>query len=367
MQLWNPDSKLPTKRFIESYCKFHVRGNVSSTLDKKSYKLALCDASGEQVKHNLLDMREDDDWNLNPLYTDTSKIREKLGYAAWEMICKAEKAPFNSSAISYTEVLFNNEYWGLYGLQIPIDRKLFNMDGDDTAFTFKTYVCPTEEKFMQSLHSAQIAGAEQKVGLENGTTQDGWKAFEQYLRVFYWERDADISLKQIGELIDVDSFLAYHLAIQLLGAGDNIMKNIHLLNYAEPGKPYSQYKSLWDINFSFGDAFVDGLALYTDTLVSVDQLMHDTDYQYLQALAPGEISRRTVEKWKMYRDAGVDPETLCGLADAYMQEIQSSGAMARDTARWPESNNDQNAQEVKDWIVGRFAFLDAYYAQMAAG
>lgn len=367
MQLWNPDSELPSNEFIESLCKFHVRGNVSSLLSKKPYKLELCDADGNPVKHNLLDMREDDDWNLNSLFTDTSKIREKLGYTVWDTICKAENAPFNSSAVEYTEVLLNNEYQGLYGLMLPIDRKLFNMDADDTAFTFKSYEVPDETKFSASVHKELISGVEQKIGLEFGSVEEGWKPFEQYLRTFYWERNTENTLEQVAETVNVDSFLAYHLAVELLGAQDNVLKNIHLLNYAQPGSPNRQYKALWDINFSFGDTFVDGLELFTDTVVPTDWLSYDSDYLYLQTLAPEEINRRTAEKWNTYRGIGIDPENLCRLADAYMQQIQDSGAMARDTARWPESKNDTDSQEIKDWIVDRFHFLDAHYAAMAAG
>ena len=374
MQLWNPNSKSPVQELMESYCKFHVRGNASSYLPKQSYKMELCDANGNQVKRSLLDLRDDDDWNLNSLFSDTSKIREKLGYAVWDMICQAEKAPFHSSAVEYTEVLINNEYLGLYGLQLPIDRKLFNMDEDDTAYTFKSYEVPTEEEFYQSLSQEAISGLEQKIGLESGSIADGWQGVEQYLRTFYWERDtASVTLAQVTEMIDLDSFLAYHLAVELLGATDNVLKNIQLLNYTRGGASGKLYKALWDINFSFGDTYVQGKPYFTDMVFPADMLVdydHDEyvlDYTFLQEIAPKEIHRRNLEKWTFYRSKGIDPETLCSLADMYMQEIQSSGAMARDTERWPTVKNNTDTQKMKTWITERFAFLDAYYAQMAAG
>ena len=59
----------------ESACSFHMRGNTSVYMDKKSYRITLHDSVGSKNKLSYLGMREDDDWILNSLSTDLTLSR----------------------------------------------------------------------------------------------------------------------------------------------------------------------------------------------------------------------------------------------------------------------------------------------------
>lgn len=64
------------KSVQESHCQFHVRGNVSQNYPKKNYRISLKDGEDNKINKELLGMRSDDDWILNALYSDKTRLRD---------------------------------------------------------------------------------------------------------------------------------------------------------------------------------------------------------------------------------------------------------------------------------------------------
>lgn len=72
-------------------------------------------------------MTENSRFALNSLYEDESKIRDIASLELWqEMENTQEMSRDYSIDMIPTEVVFNNEYWGLYGFQeiVNIDSLL---------------------------------------------------------------------------------------------------------------------------------------------------------------------------------------------------------------------------------------------------
>ena len=69
------DGKL---RVQQSRMNINLRGNTSRRFPKKSYRVTLMHEDGENRSLALAGLRSDDDWILNPMYSDKSKIREWL-------------------------------------------------------------------------------------------------------------------------------------------------------------------------------------------------------------------------------------------------------------------------------------------------
>ena len=68
---------------ISTRIEINERGNTSRRFPKKSYRVKIVDEEGQKQDLSIAGLRSDDDWILNPLYTDTSKIREALAYDLW--------------------------------------------------------------------------------------------------------------------------------------------------------------------------------------------------------------------------------------------------------------------------------------------
>ena len=93
---------------VSSPIEINLRGNTSRRYPKGSYKMTLVNPSGEQQDLALAGLRMDDDWILNPMYSDTSKIREALSYWLWAEINSCGQAAASSS-VAYAEVILNGE------------------------------------------------------------------------------------------------------------------------------------------------------------------------------------------------------------------------------------------------------------------
>ena len=75
-------------------------------------------------------MRDDNDWILNPLYADVTRMREKIAYDIWNNITDASE-----HTLEYCELILNNTYAGLYCLQEPVNAKTFGQTKSN-AITF---------------------------------------------------------------------------------------------------------------------------------------------------------------------------------------------------------------------------------------
>ena len=104
----------------QAHVEVNERGNTSRRFPKKSYRLHIQNAQGDKHHLDIAGLRSDDDWILNPLYADTSKIRERLGYELWDTF-NSSGSRAAASRLVHVEVFLNGAYWGLYGLQERVD------------------------------------------------------------------------------------------------------------------------------------------------------------------------------------------------------------------------------------------------------
>ena len=126
---------------------YHQRGAGSVLFNKGNYKISLLDESGNSIKYGVLGMQKDDDWKLNSLYTDSSNVRDQLSYYLWDKMNELEDEPVLSSSMKYCEVFINNEYMGLYGVMVPINRKSMNLKEGDYLYKVRSWGIPSVDDF----------------------------------------------------------------------------------------------------------------------------------------------------------------------------------------------------------------------------
>ena len=95
----------------QAHVEVNERGNTSRRFPKKSYRLHIQNAQGDKHHLDIAGLRSDDDWILNPLYADTSKIRERLGYELWDAF-NSSGSRAAASRLVHVEVFLNGAYWG---------------------------------------------------------------------------------------------------------------------------------------------------------------------------------------------------------------------------------------------------------------
>ena len=333
----------------ESACSFHMRGNTSVYMDKKSYRITLHDSVGSKNKLSYLGMREDDDWILNSLSTDLTLSREKICYDLWRQLNEMEEKPVPSASIEYAELFMNRSYQGVYGLMTPIDAKLMDMKPGDLLYRLKTW-----KEEMTAPGKLTDYNGERQILNENGFSYAEieypgrmggeyiWDPLEAYQDFVFETGDLE-EMREEGVVLDTENFIVYELFCEMTRASDKI----------------------WDLNYSFGEQFKWNLkkrnTVFNKESSSEYALRFDRGYGYtvLKAVDP-EIFPRTADKWKMWRESGIGPELLTEMFEKERTLLADSGAALRNEKKWSGSTA-ADYPEIYTWIGERFRFLDDMY------
>lgn len=354
----------------------HIRGNTSRTYPKKGYKLSLKkqDKDGNVVedKKSLFGLRKDDEWILNAMYTDASRIRDKLSIDVWNAfgaeISEFPNAQFGTDFV-YVEVFFNQEYWGLYGLLEPVDSKQLDLTREEesgqTEYSYKSITpqnVSTEELLNLPEYGTELAGYELK-GTHTSITRESWEPLLSYLSLRDLTSDKEFA-ERASSQIDVKGALNVWIYLQAVLGIDNRGKNMYYVAKST-GTLQKIYFAPWDMDITWGDALSEGTGetiwdislnpnLYTERINwSIGDRLVELDV---------ENSREQVAKtWKELREGVLSEEALTESVDELVHVIQDSGALGRNEVRWPDSNSGADYEQFRRMALYRMKILDYYF------
>lgn len=359
-----------------SILEAHIRGNTSRTYPKKGYKLSLKtqNKKGEVVpdKKSLFGLRRDDEWILNAMYSDASKIRDRLSTDLWNSFGSAvsefPNAKFGTDMV-YVEVFFNQEYWGLYGLMEPVDSKQLDLtkegEASPTEYSYKSVTpqdIPTEELLRSTLFGEELAGFELK-GNHTAIDRNSWEPLLSYLELRDLTDDGDFA-KEAPSLVDVEGAVNVWIYLQAVLGIDNRGKNMYYVAKSK-GQSYRIYFAPWDMDLTWGDSLknsTDGaiwkVELYTNLYSErINWSLGDR----LIALDVENTREQVREKWNLLRSGTFSDENLTTSVDELVHRVQDSGALARDKGRWPGSNFGADYELFKRMALYRMKILDYFF------
>ncbi len=361
------------ERGEEYFCRFHVRGNVSSTLEKKPYKVTLTDRAGNKIKGSLADLREDDDWILNPLFTDSTRVREMTAYTLWDRISVFSEAPQASSRMRYAEVFFDNAYQGLYGLMEPVDGKQLALKEGDLLYKIdrwdREYPYLDEYEKNEGRTAIYNDGGFPCVEIRYPKDWDrtaSWMPMQAFHTFAIRTQDYK-TLSSAGVKLDMDSHVSMSLYCAMTHAMDSTWKNSFLIARKDPEGGYTLHRTIWDLNFVFGDVFIyapeDGYTVFDRGSAVSYKPLEDSTYDFEACLAADPSAEDLLrQKWAEWREGGIDAESVCEDAERHFSLLKESGALDRETECWPQEKNSGDAlREMEEWIRARFAYLDGYF------
>ena len=354
-------------------CSFHVRGNTSVLFDKKSYRVELHDKNGNNLKESLLGLRNDDDWVLNSLGTDKTLAREKVCYDLWERLGGMEEKPVPAPLIEYAELFLNGSYKGIYGLMYPVDKKLMGMREGDLLYKIRTWKeeldAPGRLTDYNGIPEVLNTNGFAYALIEYPGEDDGflnWEPLQAYQDFVFDTQDLS-ALEDQKISIDMDNFLFHELFCELARAGDNTWKNLFLAAFDNGRGGYTLRETIWDLNYTFGDAFVwdpeNGNTAFLKESTDSYKLRYDRDYGYSALVIADEgTEAEAAAKWNRWREEGIGPDLIKEMFEEERTYLIRSGAMGRNEKKWPGSTSLDN-EELYDWIGGRFRFLDGLHGR----
>jgi hypothetical protein len=349
----------------ESDIIIHTRGGSSGMFPKTGYKMNLV-SDGKQNNLNLLDMREDDDWVLLAIYTDESKIRDRMVQELWSSFA-AKNNDYginNGSQIKYIELILNGRYWGLYGLVVPVDKKQQDLNDKKGEILCKTesWDIPSSDK----LRKAGQADTVDSIVIKSPQVpnQANWNVVADLVELIF-ESDDKTFADNIASAVDIDNVIDYWIMINVTSCDDNSWKNMYI-TFKQKNDGYTALVCPWDCDLSLGVTWDENAALFWQY----------KEKELTELIGAGNLPNRILNLnvngaqkklqtcWKALRQDILSNEALTKQVDTLTDEIKNSGTWDREVIRWPSGGHvlDDNTY-IKNFISKRMIFLDNYIAE----
>ena len=328
--------------------KIHFRGGISSKYEKHSYSLKLDEA------HAVCGLPSNRSWILNASYIDKTFMRHKLCYDLFNMMDSNNIAP----KCQYALIRENGRPQGLYIVMQRLNKTVLKLDTDDTAaviFKEPKIFYPDNQMPEKSLFGDNY---------QEQTYPDFKKGDRNYLmdnfRHFLTQTSDKDFYAHIGEWIDLQNLIDYHLFLLFTNGGDGVKKNFYLYKQ-DAETPYRI--APWDCDHSFGR---DGdneknmleRPLDVNQNILIDRMLKSNHYRealakrYWDLRNSGIFSYNTIENLMIIND----PEVRLGLDE--------------NTKLWPidsenyydAANYDEECALILDFVKMSLEHWDRYFS-----
>ena len=347
---------------IEMHAGFKIRGTSSQQYDKKSYRVELwADETGALMADTtFLGLRSDDDWNLEAMWAQPLRLRDKVANELWMEMYQLPYAESEPDALPgirmvYADVFVNEEYMGVYALTERMDRKQLGLrkyNGEIRGVLYKGNGpgAPTFDTLPDYDNTMDTWDNYEWVYPNESDTAINWNHLYSFTN-FVMNASDNVFNSQYAAQFDKDNAVDYYLFINTLMAMDNMGRNIFLARY----KKSSTYMYLpWDLDAIWG-LDTDGSQTYvTGGLKSngfYDRLMNDCTTDGFVASAQ--------TRYNALRENILTTNHIMELVQRQYDELVESGAYEREHEAWPQFTVDESQLDyLGKWLDDRFNYLD---------
>ncbi|MCH5174291.1 MAG: CotH kinase family protein [Prevotellaceae bacterium] len=333
---------------IESLCTQRYRGNTSkaANYEKKSYAIKLFDENGKR-KIPLLGMRESDEWILDPMPCDYSRMRNIVSFKLW----KDMDSKYPGIDGKFVEVFVNHEYMGIYCLTEKVDRQLLGLKktkgGNIRGILYKcrNNLYPSSF-FTYDITDDSLKGWWLKYPKNISTSLDIWTPLKRVMKFLSSDIIDDYKI-MADSLIDISMVIDNYLLLELMSAYDNIGCNKYVYwNDYEKDKKMKMIP--WDMDRTWTRLCQEEKALYEDRMFQnslYTRLLQD--YPCFHDLLS--------ERWRVLRGGIFSEDKLVDRFDSCLMVLEKSGAAKREEMIWSKVHEVeyQPKRGIKDWILFR--------------
>lgn len=331
MYLWEPGHEEP----ISSDLLFKARGNTVLYMSKQSWKLSL---KTNRMKNNHLSLAglgTDDDWILNSMSMDDTKLKDMFFSQVWNSIAQDSAWDYPTASCRYVEVVLDGSYYGVYLLQRRVDQKYLDLSDDDILIKGTGLWTTSVPQESYEIKYSPLPDAETLALMEG--------VYDL----------SDVSM------LNIDNFLDVNLLLQLGPLADNTgYKNMYYCLRKE-ASGYRLSMIPWDTDMSLGVIYSNGFVYDYDASLRMTVLRRE--YSQMSALYP-DLEERMGARWRQLRQSVLATDNLIRQLESQIQVLSQSGAYARDGQRWEPYHGGMDTQEsALRFVRERLALLDDRY------
>ncbi len=353
---------------VSSRIGIEYRGGSTSFFPKPSYRLEFwADDIGEvKEDYSLLGMRNDDDWNMDAMYNEPLRLRNKVNFEIWRSIDELYYSALKPKAINgvrheYVEVFLDDEYQGVYTLGERVDPKQLQLEDElDGLIKGELYKGVDFGGTQFSQYSGYNNNQELWEGFKYKSpteTYDWWNIYS--FIVFVIDAQNGIFYNHYESKFNIENLVNYYLFHSVLRAVDNSGKNVYIAKYTN-GEPYIYVP--WDLDGTFGMSW-DG------TRISPRRITLHTESGFYSRLIldtrDNGFQERLISRWAELRSSVITPDAIKDLIEKEFHYLQLNAVYEREELRWEDSFLDESSiQYTFDWIDERFIVLDSVFSSI---
>lgn len=334
--LWtphDPDAARYTTKHGDA--QWHIRGKSSALKAKTPWKISLKDKKGENRDESFVGLGRDDDWILNSLVMDDTKLREQLFMQLWNTLADKEGNNPRMSAGKYVEVVQNQTYMGIYLLQRRVDGKYLQLEDEDVLLKGSGTWTPERIQDAYEIVSSSLKEEASYALMENIWQGEDYSAVNKY------------------NFLDTSLFLQYASAIDNRG-----YKNMFYL-FEKQGDSYNLSLLPWDVDMSWGVYYTDDFAYEYEKSMRVQ--LERMEYEGMLEQYP-ELQKQQAMRWFALREDILSTENVLRTFEETDQQLKDSGARQRDWDRWDLCyGGEDSPQQLYKFLAERLLWLDNYY------
>ncbi len=357
MQVFNPGVGVTTYEITESGVRYNLRGDSSSSFDKKSYSLSLLDARGEKLNVSLLGMRSDNSWKLKGMVADTKKIREKTACQIWEQFA-ASNDEVNESGprMEYLELIVDNDYVGLYGLMEPVDSKKLELDNNDVLYKSTNWLVPEDEDIQYAIDHQWRLMTYIRIRYPDviSNYEKVWYSMRDYLNTFYHEAGDDRPAEDKLYLSNAIDVLLFNMTIS---GSDNYFRNMYFAADVSEDGTYRMRQIPWDLDLTFGEIVGGG---FRDDVTVVYE---EAAVPFLRDTKPEVVRPLLQERWNACRETFLSTDAILKLLQDNQDYLVNAGVVSRENERWPDFQMSTDIEQIVTYQEERMLWLDEYFAE----
>ena len=329
---------------LEKYVTMKIQGSSSFWYPKKNYTIKFFNDEDCTDKYKVnFGWGRQNKYVLKANWTDKTHSRNIVtAHIAAQVQDKYnlfQNTPNNGLIDGFpVEVYLNNEFHGLYTLNIPKEDWLYGMDDNNP-----NHIIMVGEKYSTAttFKEVNIDGWNNQLDDNSPTVQ------QKMLRLInFVVNSTDQEFKEnIEDYLNLDATLNYYVLCHTLNIADNNAKNLIFVTY--DGKIW--YPTLYDLDTTFG-SYYHGLELYpTDYSL---QMNHNRLFERLSILFKKEIEQR----YKELRQNILLEENIINEIDKVYLQIEPS-LFEKEQQKWGQLPGYELTQ-LKEYIHERLPYVD---------
>ena len=315
-----------------------LQGASSLQYDKKNYNISF----DKEIKTSLGSFKK---YTLKANWVDELHIRNLLTAKVISEI--NEKYGLFEGTINYgltdgfyVEVYNNNEYLGLYSMNIHKDYLFDTGDEEAIVIAVKNDI---DQSYFRREETSKWEGFEVEEGEQNDENLDRLNRLIDFVN-----NSSDKEFKNnFSDYFDLDSALNYYSIMHVLELSDNVINNLYLVSY--DGEHW--YLAFYDLDISWGGG------KYQNELLGFDNnLNKEVRSSRLWSRFEVLFSKEIKERYQELRNDFLNEEKLKEHYYEYLDKIPKE-ALERENEKW-NNKLTYNTNYIDEFLEVRFKVID---------